>query len=339
MSISLNIFCETDFLESFFQQVPPASLEEIAGSDQRGIHSDWDNAWLFISSNKLYINKTIENWAKEIREKKGELNQFDWAMLNLVLSQGPIVYSPEQILNQPPSDKEYNACFLVDDQSEEIQKTVARWGVMCFSNTSFIRNASILSKVSASEYNIVQNETFSWQSIKEKLLPNLVCNSMLIIDPYIANNSLYNLPELFKEILPSQIPENFELTIITSTASDFSYKLEEDIRKGRWLPDSVNFQVIILDYTGFFSEERSEKLFHDRSIMTNYYKIDSGKGFSLRRKNQNSDGTTKLSNRYVFTSEERDGYLINLKIIQRLYNLDKPVHTRLLSYINELYEE
>ena len=343
MSAVLNIFCETDFLESFFDQVPATSLEELSGNRTYGIHSDWDNAWLFIANNRLYLDKSVDVWAKEILEKKGELDQFDWAMLNVVLSQQPIIYSEEVLLNTSPSAKELNACYLLGEGRDILKQRLESWGVLLYTSASFVNGVSQLSRIASLEFNVKQNENYSWFGIREKLLPELSCNSMIIVDPYIANNSKYNLPELFQAILPSSLPKHFELTIITSNALDYSEKLEDDIRKGHWIPDSMNLQVVILDYKTHFSEDeagQSEKRFHDRSIMTNYYKIDCGKGFSLKKKNKKtqkifSDGTTKLSNRYIFTSEERNGFFINLEIMNQLIGIGKQIQSRLLSYIEE----
>ena len=104
------------------------------------------------------------------------------------------------------------------------------------------------------------------------------CNSMLIVDNYINKNLNENLLAILDALLPKILIGDieFQLTIITQSDDPDSYKDMYDeickfVKKSR--PELRCHVELYVKY--------GKSGFHDRTIITNNAKIDSGAGFSL----------------------------------------------------------
>jgi hypothetical protein len=114
---------------------------------------------------------------------------------------------------------------------------------------------------------------------------------MILIDNYIHQNIDKNLLPIVEAMLPIMLRNTaFHLTILTERKDTVNYK--DDVYEK--LTQRIKAIRPQLDFIIELYVQNGKGDFHDRTILTNNVKINSGAGFSLRRQNGISQNSTKI---------------------------------------------
>lgn len=184
-------------------------------------------------------------------------------------------------------------CFLVD-KTEDLEK-IQSYGIPAFSFETI--PALLKSHEKRQEpIEIKKDEPFEWkrklsQLFSETLPPPI--NSVVIIDPYLPSGWYNNLPKILEYLIPKKLTVPIQITLVYSKDSDdiknslFVESFEQGKQIGQKYFKSVHEGLRRqMEQLGFSlelirCENENEKVFHDRIILTNSYRIKSGAGFSL----------------------------------------------------------
>ena len=132
---------------------------------------------------------------------------------------------------------------------------------------------------------IKKNEEFEWRGVLRSEYNLSNSNAMVVLDNYIHKNISGNLIAILNKMLPEKLYRDteFQLTILTEKKEGFQYDkmyktIVENIAKSRSV---LNCRVELYVMNG-------KGCFHDKTILANNAKIDSGAGFSLRSGERNT---------------------------------------------------
>lgn len=164
------------------------------------------------------------------------------------------------------------ALFLLNKSEKDCLKLENKYGML------FISNSNIKSKLNfIFDIDIVpitkHGSITDWTFLKKYKHP---FNSMIIADNYLLKENITdNLFKLLKCILPTVLNvSEFHLTILTTTKETSSFNIEKRYSN---ILDYLNTNF---DYKINLTIIQTNDI-HDRNIITNYFWINSGYGFSL----------------------------------------------------------
>lgn len=272
------MFCEVDFLASFFNNRPEDNIDNPI---------QYDN-W------KKYYNFFLEDgntffFDDETKYKEFALNSDNYKLIfkKYFGAGNDIKFSNKEefIENINP-----HKIFFLSNQNE-CNQIEEDYGVLCFSLESLIIKNVLLFE--QKDIVFVQNRIYpeKWGFLKEFNHP---CNSLVIADNYLVKqdnkenfkNLKNNLFDLLNFLLPQKLNKlKFQLTIITGTNTyiipietiyNFILKSLNELRL------HFNFELKII------SKSLDN---HDRNLITNYMHIKSGFGFTLFKENKSAKNT------------------------------------------------
>lgn len=305
-----TIYCELEFLKSLISKLDVAS-------------SGLDNSYIVdkeMSSNlrnlllspdvKLYLNITYDEYEKLLCEinkkrlkaaKKGEepeLSAFESLLIDMDIKQqentSHLHFNSQKIkFDESLLIGNYlNAIFFCCEPKDACQQAMQKYGIIvaCIEMIDDLQyllfdHGSALRK----------SEESDWKTCLSTDKVIVPCNSLIIIDNYLLNDSSVmeeNLPPLFDAILPKDLNETvtFEIAIFTTLENDrgtpFNVcgrynKVMEILHKVR---PNIVFSLSIL--------KCSKDKFHDRNIVSGNIFIGSGGGFGLFKNGKSQKTTT-----------------------------------------------
>ena len=339
MDYRKQIYCETAFWKRFRKRYPSAlPLTEDSIRQYRA----WTDVFKFMMrSNISFDCPSGDIKALFIPEDEGVPDQ---ALMTLWKkhSNGEIMMtfdSANQVKlgDTPISDmkpNDFSAVYLTANEC----RVAKDYGVLNITSDNYV-NMSYLFRDNGTA--IGKYKDYSWDFLKQSARHS--CNSMIIADNYLFYGDLENnLFPILDALLPDQLAKglSFELSIFAMEldSSHENYRSWADIKKeiGQWF--STNRPNL---------EKRLElfnlnnlRVFHDRTIVTNYIWIESGGGFDLFKYDERkgvlkSSKSTTVQITYPFIQSEstwpEDAYINNLNDVNfTLKRLNTSSDNRLL---------
>lgn len=288
-----DIFCDLGFLKYLSCKLSNAKMSpDLEECKRNQALIDWYD---LICRSNMYVDCSVadfDNASKEDLYIKTIWKRSTDGRGKMELSQGSI-----NKMCKGPAEMDvgmYNSLFLSESNLCEEAKRV---GVINICDKELFDHNELFSDQGDA---IRQSQNTSWKEILQSTNVPHNCNSMILVDNYIFNQTERNLFMILDALLPIKIETTFYLTIFSENEGDEVYfeskkrTLKEKLQRIR--PD-------LPMYIEVFENNKSD--FHDRSIITNYMWVGIGSGFDLFRR-QESDKSTELHVVYpMIVSEER----------------------------------
>lgn len=266
----IQTYCQVNFLEKFFDQIPQITIsEKILGNE---IMPPFEEMSSLIYSN---TNLSVDDQTKilDLAEKG---NPFFKKLIKSSTTGGSIIIDCKELfINllknlQIASSTPFNSLHLYSDLHAVLLKS--QLGFCIFTNDTWMNLLHYLSVklIYKVDKNNDLNQFQGWNLLKEINLP---INAAIIADNYILDkpeNYKFNIFEIIKNLLPEKLEYlDFDLTIITkrdlvqpavkfSKINDFIISLKK------------KYNVKLTIYCTPLDKP------HDRLIITNYYFLQSG---------------------------------------------------------------
>ena len=294
-----TIYCDLGFLETILskQDCETSCLDnslcidkEIVTNIRELLLSKDVNLYLNVSQDEYdNILKGIERKRKNAykKGKEPDLTPFEKKMLDidikrlegllhLHVNEAKVQF--DETLNQ---DKFLNALFFSSEPKEACTKAMEEFGVIiiCIENINDFKYLIFDHCVA-----LHRKEDANWKECLSKKGITIPCNSLVIVDNYLLNDSSSieeNLTQIFDALLPRKLNKEltFQLTLFASLSNDrgIPYNSKNRLHQitdilERLRPE-INFSVSIV--------KCSKDKFHDRTIATSNLYICCGGGFDL----------------------------------------------------------
>ena len=189
-------------------------------------------------------------------------------------------------MDESSAEQYYNSVIL--SSSEVSSDVIKRYGLIVINPSNWPESSYLFKDTGCSADGSIQG----WSSLLTGIRDN--CNSMVVIDNYIFNNTRQNLYEILKILLPDELDIKFHLNIYGKQKKRKNEKTgqEEPIpvsRLKRWLDDflrknkpNLNVETTIIEINDIPTQTEGPKLkIHDRIILTNNMWLECPSGFDL----------------------------------------------------------
>lgn len=288
-----EVYCEFEFLKKF--RSSNGHFSPLESTDALGT---WLNIAKFIQKNHLLLNVNTVSFKKSI--KPGDTLFSLWkkstggeCKLSFV-DEHNVEFFENLIIKPEGLDKAY----LLAKQNAICKDWAKKCGVVvlsptCWHSNEQARNCAYLFKDCGSS--VEKNKEFEWRGVLRSEYNLSNCNAMILIDNYIHDNINNNLLAIVDRMLPEKLYRDaeFHLTILTEKNKDKDFlfydkmykSVVEKISKSR---SELNCKVELYVMNGKGS-------FHNRTILTNNVKIDSGAGFALKNENGRAKNSTEIN--------------------------------------------
>ncbi len=345
-----TIYCDLGFLKSLLSRLDENSSGlDVSLNEENEIIVNMRN--LILSPDvKLYMNMSREEYDKIQTEiykkrlkaaKKGkifELTSFERLMCDLEMRQQNNVSHLHINTQKVHYDDSLlqgnflNAIFFSCESKETCEKAMKDYGILVVSSETIEDFQYLLFDQGVA---IRKSEESDWEKCLSSENASIPCNSLIIIDNYILNDSdkmKENLIPLLDSILPKSLKKSvsFQLTIFATLKNDkgVDYEINGRYTKIMDILEKVRpgmlFSLSIL--------KCKKDTFHDRSIASNNLFIGCGGGFDLFKNGRSQKTTTVFAFHpffYMHSKWSRKAYsdLLNdasivFKMATTLDNLD-----------------
>lgn len=345
-----TIYCDLGFLKSLLSRLDENSSGlDVSLNEENEIIVNMRN--LILSPDvKLYMNMSREEYDKIQTEiykkrlkaaKKGkifELTSFERLMCDLEMRQQNNVSHLHINTQKVHYDDSLlqgnflNAIFFSCESKETCEKAMKDYGILVVSSETIEDFQYLLFDQGVA---IRKSEESDWEKCLSSENAPIPCNSLIIIDNYILNDSdkmKENLIPLLDSILPKSLKKSvsFQLTIFATLKNDkgVDYEINGRYTKIMDILEKVRpgmlFSLSIL--------KCKKDTFHDRSIASNNLFIGCGGGFDLFKNGRSQKTTTVFAFHpffYMHSKWSRKAYsdLLNdasivFKMATTLDNLD-----------------
>lgn len=190
-----------------------------------------------------------------------------------------------QNLSQP------STLFFLNKKEADCLVLEQRYGYIFISNEN-IHKTKFLFNFLPQVFTKKQSNYSDWSFIKSFRHP---FNSMVIADNYILKDSdlmKENLFPFLENFMPERLDENtFHLTILTLDVPNVKYRHEQITQH---LEENFKYEVQLCIVIVADDPKKPGKPIHDRNVITNYFWLSSGYGFSIF-KNSKVDKDTHLT--------------------------------------------
>ena len=281
-----DVYCEFEFLKEFRDSY--VHFHFLPFVDNRA-EKVWRNVSDFILKSHLMLDISVQTFKKMTRNDNVLLylwKQVTGGSYEISFVNEHNVKSVENLITkQEGLDKVY----LLAKQDDICKELAEQYGVVvlsptCWQSNEMAKKYDYLFRDCGSP--ISREEAFEWRGILRSEYNLSNCNSMIIIDNYIHENTKQNLLPIIDVILPKSLRDiTFHLTIFTLLDKDNKVKYDKmynDIvqRIKETKPElKCEVELYVLNRTP--PKETKQWRFHDRTILTNNVAIGSGAGFSL----------------------------------------------------------
>ena len=287
-----DVYCEFEFLKKF-----RSSNGHFSSLKSRDAQEVWGQVANFIQKSHLMLNVDAKSFKNGIRRNDTLDDLFAiWkkstggeCKLSFVDEHNVEFF--EHLIIKPEG---LNKAYLLAKQNAICKDWAKKCGVVvlsptCWQSNEQAKDYTYLFKDSGSA--IKKNEEFEWRGVLRSEYNLSNSNAMVVIDNYIHKNISGNLMAIIDKMLPEKLFKEtaFHLTIFTEKQKDAQYdkiyhELVEKIKNSRpFLNCIVELYV-----------KNGKGIFHDRTILTNNAKIDSGAGFSLRKEDGRAENSTEI---------------------------------------------
>lgn len=287
-----DVYCEFEFLKKFRSSnghFSPLESTEALGT--------WLNVAKFIQKSHLLLNVNTVSFKKSI--KPGDTLFSLWKKSTEGVSKMSFLddHKIEFFENLIITPEGLNKVYLLAKQNAICKDWAEKAGTIVLSPTCWQSNEEAKKHeylFGDCGYAVTKNDSLEWNAVlrSEYCLSN--CNAMILIDNYIHDNINNNLLAIVDRMLPKKLYRDTEyhLTILTEKNRDKDlqfydkmYKsVVEKISKSR--PElKCKVELYVMNGKGRF---------HDRTILTNNVKIDSGAGFALKNENGRAKNSTNI---------------------------------------------
>lgn len=291
----LPIYCQLSFLLKFIQNRPNHKPDSLIESKEEKIWNKFSE--MIFQNTKVFIDADYAQIEKNKNETKFLVKQFSESVEIEHVNFDEIRLDLLDI----------HTIFLVDNDKYRYEN----YGYVSISIDDLYTNC-LISEIEDTHFSF-ENKLFDgWEELEKYNHP---CNFMIISDNYILDNKDLveeNLMKILKHWLPKSIQNGkFQLIIITDNSKDrnqtkydaearFKY-LEEIINR-----DDINVKILFNAKTNRFFKQ------HGRNIITNYFQIYCGQGFSIFK-----DGVCQISDTFFLKS------IINRNTYINILNIEK----------------
>ena len=341
------VYCEMTFLQEFLNSCPLLCIND----ESMRLLDAWMSFYNFICKADLVLDVSVSEFkslttSNEWLFKLWKKSTDNQCGLDFKKDGFPDVSS----LSSEVSGTVLNAVFLTTKEEEICEKKSKDLGIFVFNtemakrcNHLFCDSGTAFPNDNAKDWSFIRGLTGS--NVKP---PISVSNSMLIIDNYVLCDDKdvdyqrkfeYNLKPILQNILPERLANglSYDITFFVNARNEGShiydthYKfLEKEIRRIR---RELKFRLSI------FIGKDSDK-FHDRSIVTNNFMINSGYGFGILRSGGKTNSPTSINIVFPFFQTKiawcDDSYL---NIMQTAKKITERLHEPYVNCWGEHQEE
>ena len=286
MKRKIDIYCDMEFWKSFMDSCSINYAINVTKKEWKEIESKRflysrlvEDTFLHLKCNESELLDELEREDKLYHETMRILDQKYQARVGGDSSVLDCSYDYEN--NEFPS-LEYNATFFTN--RDQIRSSFEKKGLLVVS----------LKDLASSRYNferpteVSKGQFYDWKLILGAA--RHACNSLIICDSYVLNNLDENLFPIIDTLIPNDINEVFQLTIITS--ENDSFRMGEQLKRAftdinehlHSCGKRTNVELALV------RTDRSQQ--HDRKILSNNIYIDCPGGFDLLKRRKASKQTT-----------------------------------------------
>ena len=284
-----DVYCEFEFLKKF-----RSSNGRFSPLDTTDALCVWIEVARFMQKSHLMLDINAQTFKKSIRNN--DTLSYLWKKATEGVCKMSFVneHNMEFFENLIIKPEGLDKVYLLAKQKAICKDWAKKCGVVvlsptCWQSNEQAKDYTYLFKDSGSA--IKKNEEFEWRGVLRSEYNLSNSNAMVVIDNYIHKNISGNLMAIIDIMLPEKLFKEtaFHLTILTEKQKDAQYdkiyhKLVEKIKNSRpFLNCIVELYV-----------KNGKGIFHDRTILTNNAKIDSGAGFSLRKEDGRAESSTEI---------------------------------------------
>lgn len=284
-----DVYCEFEFLKKF-----RSSNGRFSPLDTTDALCVWIEVARFMQKSHLMLDINAQTFKKSIRNN--DTLSYLWKKATEGVCKMSFVneHNMEFFENLIIKPEGLDKVYLLAKQKAICKDWAKKCGVVvlsptCWQSNEQAKDYTYLFKDSGSA--IKKNEEFEWRGVLRSEYNLSNCNAMILIDNYIHKNISGNLIAILDKMLPEKLYRDteFQLSILTEKKEGFQYDkmyktIVENIVKSR---PALNCRVELYVMNG-------KGCFHDRTILTNNVKIDSGAGFSLRKDNGKAENSTGI---------------------------------------------
>ncbi len=296
MKRTFETYCQVEFLEWFYSAIPNITLSELIQSEKEFRDAEsYMNLFNIISKRSILLLDDLDSF-KEIAKSNPYFNKL---LKNSSTGGSEIIedlsswfhsLEPDIVKAELLKLNPMSFLYFGDKFGKEKINGISLSSFINFKESA-IENTKYISVNQCYTVSPNSNNTFpGWQFLNTINLP---LNSALICDPYLfAEHSLfkYNLFIILENLLPIVNLEcDFHLSFLINNMVhlDDVKKMTKDVEQhliGLNRPYKICLSVYMIS---------KEKL-HDRNIITNYYRINSGRSFNYYSKNGDVKDFTNL---------------------------------------------
>lgn len=284
-----EVYCEFEFLKKFRN-----SNGHFSPLDSTDALNVWIGIAKFAQKSHLRLDVDAQKFKKSI--KRGDALFSLWKKATegsckiSFINEHKKEFFEQQIVDSDGLNKVY----LLSKNNAICKDFAKKYGVViltpiCWQSNEQAKKVEYLFKDCGSV--VEKNREFEWNGILRSEYNLSHCNAAVIIDNYIHKNNKDNLLKIVDCILPESLRNTtFHLTILTEK-NEKSEPYEQIYRR---LVDNIKKTKPQLHCEVELYVKNGKGEFHDRTILTNNAKIDSGAGFSIRMGKGISENATEI---------------------------------------------
>ena len=305
----LSTYCQLKFLENIFANIPGAPFNNVI-FDENNDYQDWIYLCEIIFSNSMLYIDDINGLVE-----KSKNNPFFQKLINRNNSGGSII-NEESLIDSINDDNDF-VCKIKPTSLHYYNDDLINANVGLFFETANTWRNSIRNISARKSFSIHRDNRFctfpGWNFI-DNLKLRLPTNAAIISDRYFLqreNNYQNNIYSILNNILPLELTNcSFHLSIITRF--DNIYKFDQAYNSiNNYLIRSFNYKI---DFTLYNAGRDCP---HDRDIVTNYYRLNSGNSFDYYNRNGNIICNTQLEY-FALNSESQNNHSLKLKLFKEV---------------------
>lgn len=286
MKGKIDIYCDMEFWKSFMDSCSINYAINVTNKE-----------WKEIESKRFLYSRLVEDTFLHLKCSEKELSE-ELEREDLVYHETMRILDQKMHARAGGESEVLDCSYDYDDNQFPMLDANAVYFTNSIQNRSFIEKngclAVSLSDLLSSRYNnekpieVYKGQFSDWQVILNSA--RHACNSLLVCDSYILNNLEDNLFPIIDLLIPNDINEVFQLTIITSENS--SFRMGEQLKRAyndihrHLLKCGKKTQVELVLVRTDTSQQ------HDRKILSNNIYIDCSGGFDLIKRRKSTKQTT-----------------------------------------------
>jgi hypothetical protein len=275
MSNKFEFYCKIDFLLSLYGYIDQ-SIESFISKESSDKYYYSLLYRLIHNHSDIIVDVTKEELLAIATDEKNK--RYNPNFKKFIKSEIDTIVSYPETFEQMEHDDDYfsginpRALFFLDKSIVECEQMSQKYGMIFISKDDILLNLHFLFDSDVQPITKSGNID-DWEFIQKYKHP---CNSIIIADNYLLKENIEeNIIAFLKYLLPDSLDINFHLTLIAGgDKSDSSFDIEK------------RYETIINSLQGDYDYNINLTILktkenHDRNLLTNYFWINSGYGFSL----------------------------------------------------------